>query len=269
MFRSADPVAEWPSADFAPISEELIRPGQTPFTRARLNHRWAAYIGTRERAVMAEQSRDAALEDELVQQTPNLRALIVRLHDGPVSGRHFDAWDLALEQLTNEAVTASPYMEYILALLGLGVGYAPCQFGRPLSEIVLGPQARRDNDPASPHRPCEWLVSPADKQLEEILADARQRIREDQERSRQRREQRAAARQRLSREFRQIQQTIEEIDNDPVRLAAYLRAQGEAVPDELPPLAELQRLLRAREEVERRDTYAPLPTDGPRAPQFD
>lgn len=256
----------WPPADYAPIGDDVMPPGRTPFTAARLNHRWSGYIGTRERAVMDKTACDELLTDPYIQSNPNLIGLVHLMHSGSPSNRGYhDPWDVVISRLGKTATEASPYMEYILAGLDIGVGYARCDHGRLTSDVVWGHQARRmdDGDDTDPHRPCEWIVGLTDELHAAIVADAKVRIAEQAARSRARRAHIGEMKRRMSLQLQEVLRQAEDMMKDPVQLAAYLRQRDVELPDDdhLPPLSVLQAKYRELDEQERRATYAPMPRD--------
>lgn len=260
---AASPEEIWPPADYVPIGDDLIAPGRTPFTAAQLNHGFSAYIGTRERAHMGELARDRLLVNPYIQGNPNLIGLVRLLHSGPVDQRgcYHDPWDVAIERLGKTVDEASPYMEYILAQLDIGVGYARCDHGQATSDVVTGPEARQQDNTENPHRPFQWIIGLTDTQKETILQEARERIAERTERGRRRRASIREVKTRLAADLRQMKQDYEACYQDPVRIAAYLRERGVEVAedDRLPSLTELKAMLSELDERERQATFAPLP----------
>ena len=257
-----------------PIYDNVLHIDSTPFNFARLQHGYRAYISTAEKRQMTEFGYRSVRSDPEIRGTYLLREAIRELRDG-------DSWAVASKGVGDTLAEANPYMEFILAKLGMAAlyehrdrlwGEAKMASLTALVPPEFGCEIRkRKGEELKDWIPvCWYRLNEAQEKL--VLDEARARlaaISEAQisaERSAKIRQNKQEAKRRFSLEMKRIAEEMEAHLRDPVWLAMQLRdyfGVDDLDMDNLPPLADLQarydRADREHSEEMRRATLAPLP----------
>ena len=140
-----------------PILDRVLPASVTPFNYSRLPIHYAGYIGQSERTEMSKQIFTALMSDPVIRGSVLATETVRKMYNA------YDGWGVALAALGPDCTTATPEIEYILAALGIGVLYAPCDgITTPLSVGMLNPMARQEQEQASqfgrehPYLPIDW-----------------------------------------------------------------------------------------------------------------
>jgi hypothetical protein len=140
-----------------PIFDHVLPCSVTPFNYSQLPRQFAACIGQRERTEMHERAFIALMSDPVIQSSVLATETVRKMHDST------DGWGVVTDALGADCTTATPETEYILAALGIGVLYAPCNgMMVPLSAGMLNPVARQEQEqaprfgPEHPYLPTDW-----------------------------------------------------------------------------------------------------------------
>lgn len=240
------------------ISIDHILPGRTPFNVAALNHRWAGYIGSRERRAMNDMALDGAKTAH-----PETSALVESLK---LITNEYTMWDMVIKHLQNP-VTANTHMELIMASCDVIPIYGLTEDDNmSLPRYDLSKQGKD----LEKYQLTGWYLNPVPRDLTNLRTFVSEQIRHK----------RKMMKQRLAKQFSDTVRFVEEqrklnLNNREWLLEALadygVKTEKEAANDDYPIQLLCDMLLKAeaQEENEHRlATMAPLP-DPSFSPVFD